>query len=430
MTADTYVDTLVQFTVTPGTDPVDHTEGVDKLMVYLKEMTNGVGTVTGTNLVVKAGYLDFGEEGPLFQVKDYPVPESVKTIVPGQWYRLTVKLFKNVAAGEGVAIQAFVVSIDGTELTYSVAPYNTSAEGIDAVVNMELYGDLFESKMLLSMTSTDDATTSKLTAVGFAGEGKVDDLIITTEDPDTPASTAVDFTLALGEGVSAVTYVIGSTEAETTKDVELFGSSVTIKNVDYVAGYTAGTVKASETPYAVTATGLTVDANKVVIDTTEGSATTAADLGINAESAFADATPTELQDLIAWTTANGVSVGTVNGMKFTTSGAGKGDPASAVGTPARATEEAFLLNCAPSEVEGEKAKFKFSAEDLAKLMDPENTDGLSIEALKTTEGYIGEVVVEGATTLYDETTHKPDWAKDKEGAKFYRARLVFPGSQN
>ena len=59
LTADTYVDTLVQFTVTPYTDTV--TPGAaDKLMIYLKESvtTNEFGEITSasTNLVVVGGY--------------------------------------------------------------------------------------------------------------------------------------------------------------------------------------------------------------------------------------------------------------------------------------------------------------------------------------------------------------------------------------
>jgi hypothetical protein len=150
--------------------------------------------------------------------------------------------------------------------------------------------------MLLSMTSTDDATTSKLTAVGFAGEGKVDDLIITTEDPDTPASTGVDFTLALGEGVSAVTWTIaegGATIYKTEKYTGIEPGTYTITNVEYADWYAAaGSYGEGSTITVADGQTVTVSAKPV----------TAADVDVTVP----DGTPDEtVNAALAWAKAAG-----------------------------------------------------------------------------------------------------------------------------
>ena len=53
----------------------------------------------------------------------------------------------------------------------------------------------------------------------------------------------------------------------------------------------------------------------------------------------------------------------------------------------------------------------------------DHTEKLNIEALKETKKYIGELILEGATEL-------GNWHDKAEGDTFFRARLVFPGSQD
>jgi len=125
-TATTYIDTLVQFTVTPSNDTV--TAGTDdKLMIYLREVApvfgeDGSVTTKGTtNLVVKAGYLksDFTVEA-----KEFALNADVK---PGTWYRLTVEAIPGVlgslASGSigGVPIPT-PISITFLKLSFTVKP--------------------------------------------------------------------------------------------------------------------------------------------------------------------------------------------------------------------------------------------------------------------------------------------------------------------
>jgi hypothetical protein len=92
-----------------------------------------------------------------------------------------------------------------------------------------------------------------------------------------------------------------------------------------------------------------------------------------------------------------------------------GNPAGTA-PEAKALEEAYLLNCTTAEVENKKKAFVFEA------FDPQNPP---TEAEFAGKGYNGQVVIEGATTLSDKVTGKPDWATSHEKHAFYRARLKF-----
>ena len=91
--------------------------------------------------------------------------------------------------------------------------------------------------MLVLSLLANSSSTSKdtLQAVGFAGEGLVDDLVITTTDP---YITVVNFTLTLGEGVSSVNYTVNG-ESQYGNEVEdvAVGETITIDSVTYASGY-------------------------------------------------------------------------------------------------------------------------------------------------------------------------------------------------
>ena len=216
------INTKVQFTVTPYSDPVT-ANASDKLMIYLKEMTNGVGEVTGTNLVVKAAkYTPHNPRTGVpasFDATDVEV--NGVSVVPGQWYNLKVKALK-----DSDNVVYFNIWINDTQLS-----------GVDS-----LYGDAenYNFPSLLGDTST------TLTYVGFAGEGSVDDLVFTRND----VLTSIDFTLALGTGVASVTYTIAggepvTTSAKTSTLVAYPRDLITV-SATYEGGY-----KAAETPVTV-----------------------------------------------------------------------------------------------------------------------------------------------------------------------------------
>ena len=423
---DVYVDALVQFTVTPWADTVVNT-AEDKLMVYLKEMTNGVGAVTGTNLVAKAGYLGWSEEGPDFSVKEYAT--STVEVEPNQWYRLTVKVLKDVANSEyGYKIQAFTVSINGTNLAFA-ASYDTGADDVGSILNMDAYGESFESGMLISLKAGEGSETSTLKAVGFAGEGYVDDLIISTELLDAPISTGVDFTLTLGEGVSAVTWTIvdgGQTVTATTEYTGIEEGTYTITNVDYEDWYVGKGNYVKDASITVVADGeVKVEAEKILYEPEEGSptvtipATTApADLGIKSGSFYATSASEEASEALSKAMTWALNKG----------GKGYSDAITLINTMEvdddvttnDVNEAAYLFNCEPTAEKVKEAAEAFVFE----AFDPTDPPTASVFDGK---GYNGEVVIEGATTLSDEKEGpnfgKPDWEENKQGAKFYRARL-------
>lgn len=272
----TYIDTLVQFTVTPSTDNVTPGED-DKLMIYLKESivsnntdvaSDGTDAESGepastppvTNLVVLAGF--HGAEGVVSY--EYNVMNPGLTVVPGKWYRLTVKVIPDVTlyfdeeteeyAHADSSHVGFSVYIDGTQCVFDKMIYDETIETedapgylyIDSVYNSEANGAQIDNKeILLSLLAENDYKSLNnsgqpaLCAVGFAGEGMVDDLVYTTSDP---FASTVDFTLAFGADntISSVEYTVGGTEGtiqnRTFEDV-VVGSLVEIKDIGFADGY-------------------------------------------------------------------------------------------------------------------------------------------------------------------------------------------------
>jgi len=211
-TQDVYVDTLVQFTVTPYTDKVTPGES-DKLMIYLKECTNTVGVVEGTNLVVVGKYcVNDGEFEPL----EYKVQNVA--IDPGTWYRLTVKAIADFGKEyiedeyDEYHHPAFSVYINGTICTFdelaAAGSEDTDSGFVDPFGNEAFgEGDLAEAKIVFSLMCT-GSEPATLQAVGFAGEGKVDDLMITSGLD--PFATVYDFTFAYDtDKITAVSYTVG-----------------------------------------------------------------------------------------------------------------------------------------------------------------------------------------------------------------------------
>lgn len=245
----TYVDTLVQFTVTPSTDDVKLGTD-DKLMIYLKETatttTGDDGTevvTTSTNLVVKAGYLDFDVDG-VASVTPREYKTGVSGVVPGKWYRLTVAAIPGIATedGKNEGFIGFKVSLDGDVLAFDSMTYNDTEDGaaFDYLdVNSEYQESVDQMQILLSLQALNTNASNKksLQAVGFAGEGLVDDLVVTTTDP---SAKVVNFTLTAGENVTAVSYTIGSQNynlnTSTVYDVPE-NAAIEITSVEYADGY-------------------------------------------------------------------------------------------------------------------------------------------------------------------------------------------------
>lgn len=269
-TTSTYIDTLVQFTVTPSSDTVKPGNN-DKLMIYLKETveTDSEGIPTGktvTNLVVMAGYLS---AGPKVTPTEFKL--VTKAVMPGTWYRLTVEAVPAVVDATWLpGAIGFRIKLDNAPLHTADETYAEDDEIIGMVAESEkVGGEITEGKVFLSLLAGKvDACT--LQAVGFAGEGLVDDLVVTDVNPEV---RTVNFTLAYdADKVTAIEYTIGDTLYwQTDKLVEEVAenSVITINSITYVDGYefdsftTTGLTAAGDNKFTVNgdaAASLTINA--------------------------------------------------------------------------------------------------------------------------------------------------------------------------
>lgn len=385
-----YIDTMVQFTVTPAGDTVEAGED-DKLMIYLAEVTNETGVVTGTNLMVKAAqYTKSGQRPPYTETfTETDVEISNAEVVAGTWYNLRVTSYVE----NGITL--FTIKLGDNELVSSTALYTDDAK-----------------KIFPALTGKDDAT---LTYVGFAGEGLVDNLTVAT----VKEVTSVDFSFTWSdEKISAVTYTIGGVTGQAvTKGAAITGyepgTMVTLTvtpatwyklaSADAITYTVPAAVGEPQSLDAyVTAAASADESGNVTV--TEG--TTAADLGITAGAFAAEGTTAaELSKALTWAKK-------VSGKASTSA-----DASSVVAGLAFATEEetqaekAYLLNVADNAeaVADAIAAFKFDAFD---PLDPPEADDFA------SKGYNGTVTIKGATAV------DGVWGDADATSKFFKAVLT------
>ena len=208
----TYLDTLVQFTVTEDEEPTVGTD--DKLAIWLQA---GEGT---TNLMVKAKAWALDGSAPTGVAASFTV--SNVAIEPGAWYRLTVKAVQTVISPDtGMIIPAFQIFIDGTEVAATTPQISTQIQ--DAFTGNKVWIEgmaaLASANKLFPTLAQDPAALTDVTlqGVGFQGTGAVDEIVWTEEDP--LAVETIDFTLTwTASEVSAVSYVL-STDLATTNSL-------------------------------------------------------------------------------------------------------------------------------------------------------------------------------------------------------------------
>lgn len=195
-----FVDTLVQFT--PSEDPPAAETG-SKMIVWMN--TNGV-------LCVTAGYVTYVSAFNC-EPRSFETDQTLKT---NTWYRLTVSAYDQAAVSGYDVVNGFTVKIDGKIATSTTAVMDSAAIAQFADDATDGWWpepqDLAEhNQFFASLTFGDPNNT--LAAVGFKGEGLVDDIIVTDTDPFAGGEPAggIDFTLTWTDGVSAVWYAIGAT---------------------------------------------------------------------------------------------------------------------------------------------------------------------------------------------------------------------------
>ena len=375
-----YIDAMVQFTVTPVGDIVKESPE-DKLMIYLAESTNDVDkTRTFTNLVVKAGkaIVDVVTSSvESVEPTDVVVSAEGLTVEANTWYNLKVE----VTTTNNLPLFAIWIN------TKQLATQSDLGIGDDTRT-------LFPSLMgLYDEQSNPNAMILK--SVGFAGEGKVDNLAFYK---DVEVVTGIDFTLTV-TGASAVWTTINDVQynlgdngkialppGTTSFTLEYTAETVgTYWNPQYTATLTAGdncTVAGLVVTLGEGAPSATLE-----VTASEGSSapevtgsTTASSVGITT-GAFADAKSEDLQNVLDWAVANGLSKTYVNEIAPFKDGTGEAT---------NLVQEAYLLDCAPTPeaVNAAKAAFKF----------PAIVPG-QVPAIDSDFSHNGTLTIKGATTL-------------------------------
>ena len=399
----TYLDTLVQFTVTEDDEPTVGSD--DKLAIWLGIDTNGVETTT--NLMVKAKSWALEGGVPTGVATSFMVTNVV--VDPGTWYRLTVKAVQTVIdPNSGAIMPAFQIYIDGTEVAATTPQISTEMQDLFSNgVWLEGMAALASANKLFPTLAEDPAAVADVTlqGVGFQGTGAVDEIVWTEDDPF-PAAT-VEFTLTYAAGdanvtLGAVTYTIGEDPAETVTFTNgeapiPEGATVTIAAPTFAEGYqlaalTTNTVAVASPSFPFT---FTMDAAMTVAITAEqipavedwvdnptmeitaGDTAATAYPGL-AGSALATA---DAQKLTIWAKAKNIAY---NDIKNDTTGT---------------YTEAYLLNCAVADVEDEKAAFKANITVAA--------DGTPTVTATTTntdgDAYNGTLKLKGKVNLTDAT---------------------------
>lgn len=211
-----YIDTMVQFTPTEDGGAPDTTGG-DKLAIWLNVET-GEGLETPvTNLMVKAGHV-YRDGSEAVDSMTF-VLEGTSGVVPGTWYRLTVKAIpdvtKSIAEGHrNTGVTGYQILLDGQALSTKATVFESS------YINWAYDEWLEDADRDLLQSGTVFAgldgfvTASTLQAVGFKGSGALDNLAITEQDPLPAPGETIDFTITAG----ANTTVAWSTDGKTWTD--------------------------------------------------------------------------------------------------------------------------------------------------------------------------------------------------------------------
>lgn len=208
--AGLYLDTVVQFTVTDqGDRPVPSTTlgEEDKFIIWLEA---GAST---TNLCVYGGEYGLSETTiGLTQSKVYTLSADDVEIEPGTWHRLTVKAVSNMG-----------LELDASS-SYSIGDVPAFQVYVDGVLLKPVESMLADSGLSQEFVNWETIGTAgfvpamvpggMLSKVGFSGEGKLDDVVITTQMPGVEPHDTVTFTW-VSEKVASITPYANGTELGT-----------------------------------------------------------------------------------------------------------------------------------------------------------------------------------------------------------------------
>ena len=199
-----YIDTMVQFTPTEDGGAPEVAPG-DKLAIWLN-VDSSSGEAPVTNLMVKAGHV-YRDGSEAVDPMTF-VLEGTSGVVPGTWYRLTVKAIpdvtKSIADGHrNTGVTGYQILLDGQALSTTATVFESS------YINWAYEDWLEDADRNLLQSGTVFAgldgfvTASTLQAVGFKGSGALDDLSISetapSPAPEEPIPVTPQITLSATE---------------------------------------------------------------------------------------------------------------------------------------------------------------------------------------------------------------------------------------
>ena len=202
-----YVDTDVQFTLTDKSDrptvqpTIPGSEG-DKFIIWLEADEDNRATnlcVWAREYAMDNGELDFASGSNKVYVLD-----SASDITPGSWHRLTVKAIKkSYKDDQGLNVPGFQVYLDNTLLTSSqtIVPDDDYQAAYAATAGTPLQS-LIDGQLKFFPAMSDSLGT--LAKVGFSGEGKIDDFVVSDNIPSSLPRVAVNVTFPAAVGCATL----------------------------------------------------------------------------------------------------------------------------------------------------------------------------------------------------------------------------------
>ena len=403
------IDTTVEFTVTPEGDTVAATDD-DKLLIYLKEET--VDEVKSYALrVMTAEYTPAqssqrpGQDPVPAAFNRMDVKINNKTIEPNKPYSLQVATKRD---DDGVVY--FEITLDGTKLQSSTSLHPA---GLDKFPSRVYEGE----------------KVNTLTYVGFAGEGSVDDLVV-TKNYNVPDAVDFTFVVTWDTGISAVAYTIsedGTTSEAAQVPAEGFSVpegatvelAVTLKDSEWTK-LADGTVLKFENVAAdkkdinlttvKIASKVDPETGNVVVNENASVEEVQASASITEGYFAGEVTKAELTTVLNWKSKKGGSDYDINKITFVATGETAGDPETD-------DAKAYLLDCTKAELATEIQKFVFTSFDAA------NGGSFKVGTEKNADNGAkygnGKVEVRGKAGLGD-----ANWSKDCAGKSFFKAFLV------
>lgn len=234
-----FLDTSVQFTpylVNENHPAPTKLSNDDKLIVWVRE-TEVDGDANITNLIVTAGYYDAFEG---LSASNYVVSLSSAAVseLCSNTNRLTIKSYSCITDKSG-GPAGFVVYLNETALEYTADAFAAGCEILDDLAaTPESYYEPGHHKLFPSLMG-DLENYNKLSGVGYAGMGKIGDVIFDTYATDYPAFAAdpINFRIVAGDGVESYYYNGVQYFADHADSVAPTVASVTISNVVYASGW-------------------------------------------------------------------------------------------------------------------------------------------------------------------------------------------------